>query len=134
MTFFLKNMQIHKCKFHRHILKLVSFPCILFRYQGKYFKFHFKHYMRYVTLSLFRHIDVAIEICLTTNILQGLQIYYTWLESNEGGTHLQYNIKIDFCEQHTNQVGKKNILISLKGGSKYSSVSRYQNMLILNHE
>lgn len=41
---------------------------------------------------------------------------------------MQYNIKIDFCEQHTNQVGKKNILISLKGGSKYSSVSRYQNM------
>lgn len=41
---------------------------------------------------------------------------------------MQYNIKIDFCEQHTNQVGKKNILTSLKGGSKYSSVSRYQNM------
>lgn len=32
--------------------------------------------MRYVTLSLFRHIHVAIEICLTTNILQGVDIQY----------------------------------------------------------
>lgn len=126
MTFFFKNMQIHKCKFHRHILKRVSFPCILFRYQVKYFKFHFKHYMRYVTLSLFRHIHVAIEICLTTNILQVCRYTIHGQKSNEGGTHLQY-IKIDFCEQHTNQVEKK-ILSSLKGGSKYSSVSRYQNM------